>query len=116
MKPFVDPKLLAALNGPHELSVFAKFKAGATGSADAVSVVKRVAKKVKQTPRYNFRDLDSTLHVQAGGAFIKELIRQPEILSASMTPGYSSALIQPMNAREVPASAISVPLYPHRRA
>ena len=119
MKPSIDPNLQAELKGGDKpLSVFAKLKPTVTpkGSEAAAALVKRVAKKTKESPQFNFRDLDSVLHVKANPTFIRELIRQPEILGASMVPNLPGAMIEPINPRDVPESAISEPVYPRRRA
>jgi len=118
MKPSIDPKLQKALEadeGP--LSVFAKVRAPHPSQDLTLTVeklVQRVAKKTKQSPRFSFRDLDCVLHVNANRLFIKELLRQPEIVGASMVPNVGSAMIQPLNPREVDESAISEPTYPRR--
>jgi predicted component of type VI protein secretion system len=115
MKLSVNPQLQQALQGGNTpLSVFAKFKA-TPESASPDDVVTRVTHLTRLQAKYNFRDLDSVLHVSANPTFIKELIKQPEIVDASVVPQYTSALIPPVNPRDVPASAISEPAFRRRR-
>jgi len=116
MKASIDPKLLQALKGGiSPLNVFAKFQATTgAGSSSPADVVTRVIRRTKQQAQYQFRDLDSVLHVNANSKFIEELIRQPEIVKASIAPQYVSALIPPINQRDVPASAISEPAFKNR--
>lgn len=118
MKALIDPKLEMALHtavGP--LNVFAKFKtsrASKSATKRAEDLISRVAKKTKESPKFDFRDLDSVLHVSANRRFIEELLRQPEIVSASMVPDLGSAMIEPRNSHEVSEAVISHPTYPRR--
>jgi hypothetical protein len=116
MKLSLNPRLQQALqDGNAPLSVFAKFKA-TPKAASPDEVVTRVIRKTQQQAKYNFRDLDSVLHVNANPAFLKELIEQPEIVDASIGPKFTSALIPPVNQRDVPPSAISEPVFRRRRS
>ena len=120
MKAAIDPKLERALKtDQRSLNIFAKLKV-TQGSPDlsarAEAVVNRVARKTQQTPRFQFRNLDSVLHVNANRAFIRELLRQPEIAGASMVPDVTSALIPPLNPHEVDESEIAEPTFPRRRS
>jgi hypothetical protein len=117
MKAQIDPKLeRALLSGVGPLNVFAKFrpKVPEEATASAKSLITRVAKKTKESPKFDYRDLDSVLHVSANPRFIEELLRQPEIVSASMVPDLDSALIEPLNPHEVSEAEISHPTYPRR--
>jgi hypothetical protein len=116
MKSALNPQLQEALQGGSgPLSVFAKFRS-TSKSASPDDVVTRVTHKTQQQAKYNFRDLDSVLHVNANPTFIRELIQQPEIVDASMVPQFTSALIPPVNQRDVPPSAISQPAFRRRRS
>ena len=115
----IDPKLERALHGKATtLNVFAKIKPpgkSKTATASAEGLISRIKERTRQPAKYNFRDLDSVLHVSADPRFIKELIQQPEIVSASMVPELGSAMIEPINARDAAESDISEPTYPRRR-
>ncbi len=115
----IDPKLERALHSEATtLNVFAKFKPpgnSKTATASAERLMSRIKERTQRPAKYNFRDLDSVLHVSADPRFIKELIRQPEIVSASMVPELGSAMIEPINPRDVAESDISEPTFPRRR-
>ena len=113
----IDRELELALDsGAGPLDIFAKFKPKGTKSATlfASQLMTRVAKLTKESPRFDYRDLDSVLHVRANRQFIRELIRQPEIVSASMVPDRGSAMIEPVHTREAQETEISRPTYPRR--
>ena len=114
----IDPGLAAALqSGAGPFNIFAKFKPTASSEAAPVmadQLITRIAKLTNESPRFDFRDLDSVLHVCANRRFIKELIRQPEIVSASIVPDRGGAMIEPINSHEVSESEISRPTYPRR--
>lgn len=117
MKTQIDPRLERALNsGGGPLNIFAKFKPRVPKdpTASAKSLITRVAKKTKESPKFDYRDLDSVLHVSANRRFIEELLKQPEIVSASMVPDLDSAMIEPLNPHEVSEAEIAHPTYPRR--
>jgi hypothetical protein len=113
----INPDLQAALQssaGP--LNVFAKLKAspGVIPAKQAEEIVQRVARLMKQSPGYHFRDLDSVLHLCAGSGFIKTFLSQPEVASVSLVPDHGSALIDPISRRDVDETEIAEPTYPRR--
>jgi hypothetical protein len=108
----LDPKLASALQTSGEpVSVFARLAVtGRHAQQEAAAVIERVARETGITPKFNFRDLDQVLHVSAEGAFIKELLKQSEVVAASPVPEVSSAMIPPINVRPVEESSIDRPV------
>jgi len=124
--PTISPTLAKALesasSGSEPVNVFLKVQlpkhaATATERAqEAAKIVKRVEKQTADSPKFQYRDLDSVLQVKAGTDFVRELIRQPEVLEAKEVPGYTlSAKIEPVNKRDVDASEIDTPYQAPRR-
>lgn len=110
----LDPELANALDTSREpVSVFAQLDvSGPHAQHQATAIVERVARQTRITPRFNFRNLDRVLHVSAESAFIKELLKQPEVIAAARTPDVSSAMIPPINVRPVEESSIDRPVHP----
>jgi len=119
--PELTKALESASSGSEPVNVFLKVqlpKHAATPTEraqEAAKIVKRVEQQSKDSPKFQYRDLDSVLQVKAGCDFVRELIRQPEILEAREVPGYSSAIIEPVKKRDVDPSEIDTPYTPPRR-
>ena len=121
----IAPELAKSLESSgHEsplLNVFVKVRLpNSAGTADeraqaAATIVKRVEMHTKTTPKFQFRDTDSVLQVKANTDFVRELVRQPEIVEAKTVPTYSSAMIEPVRQRDVDADAINTPYAAPRR-
>ena len=78
----------------------------------ATAVIERVIQQTGITPRYNFRSLDEVLHVSAPGTFIKELLKQPEVIAAARVPETSTPVIPPINARRFDETSIDRTVHP----
>lgn len=110
----VHPEIASALHsaeGP--VSVFAKLAvSGESAQQQAGALVERVAQETGITPQFNFRTLDRVLHVSAPGSFIRELLKQSEVIGASPVPAGTDAMIHPINVRPVDETAIDRPVHP----
>ena len=119
--PELAKTLESASGGSESVNVFLKVqlpKHAATPTEraqEAAKIVQRVEKQTSGSPKYQYRDLDSVLQVKAGTEFVRELIRQPEILEAKEVPGHSSAKIEPVKKREVDPGEIDTPYDSSRR-
>jgi hypothetical protein len=121
--PVIAPDLAKALKGagPNQqpLNVFVKIARYAgtpvERSEQAAKIVKRVEARTHVTPKFQYRDLDGVLQVKANVEFLRELVRQPEILEAREVPGFTSALIEPVKQRDVDESEIDTPYAARRR-
>lgn len=101
------------------LNVFAKVSLPKTASREerathVASLIQRVERAARATPKFYFRDADSVLQVKAPPEFVRELVVQPEVVAASEVPNFDSAMIDPVRRREVDASEIDRPII-HRR-
>ena len=120
MTALIDPQLKRALDAhpSSRLNIFAKVQTpthvqGST--AYATALIQRVATKTAESlPRFYYRDLDSVLQLNANPKFIHELLRQPEVVEASIVPDLGSAFMEPIKQRDVPDTAISEPTFPRR--
>jgi hypothetical protein len=131
-RPLIDPTLELELSGKHDpqdpLNVFLKValpksastsEARATTAANLIKRVERAIKRVEHaaaiTPKFQYRDLDGVLQVKAPREFLRQLIKEPEVQSASIVPHFESALIEPVARREVDDQAIDRPIASRRR-
>ena len=114
--PQIAPDLALALKTPSQgsppLNVFVKLQIPEHAATpqeraeEVAKVVRRVVNNTRETPKFQFRDSDRVLHVKANKDFMRELVKQPEILEAKSVPSISSAMIEPTRKRDVDASAI----------
>lgn len=115
----IDPRLSASLRSagkrksPVEAYVQVSPPEGA-GSAEerARKILKRVERATHTTAvQCQYLDLLDSIHVSAPPAFLRALIAQPEVVSASPPPSSrQSAMIEPHNPRPVAEAAIDVPV------
>jgi hypothetical protein len=123
--PVIAPELAKALETPDTgataLNVFLKVAmpehaaTPALRAAEAAKIVLRVGKQSQEPPKFQFRDTDCVLQVKANKDFVRELVRQPEILEAKQVPSFSSAMIEPAGKRDVDASKIDTAYSAPRR-
>lgn len=121
----IDPDLSRALSGETPdgslLNVFLKIAfpsnvRSASGRADkAAALIRRVERAGETGTKFQFRALDNVLQVMARTELIRRLIREPEVISASHVPRSGSALINPVERREVSADAIDRPIRDSKR-
>jgi hypothetical protein len=117
--PRIDPSLSLALSsatpevGP--LNVFLKiaFPSNVTSADEratkAADLIRRVEKKGQASVKFQYRALDNVLHVKAHTELVRRLIREPEVIAASSVPLHDSAMIKPIDRREVSEDAIDRP-------
>jgi hypothetical protein len=110
-----DAELRQALSEPgvkaaQPINVLIKMRLKSSDAAAAASaVVQRVADKLQVVPQYRYRKLDNTLHVFAPTQFVRELVEQPEVLTAYSPARRGSALIPPVRSVPVDIDAVNRP-------
>jgi hypothetical protein len=98
------------------INVLIKMRLKSSDAAAAASaVVERVAEKLQVVPQYRYRKLDHTLHVFAPTRFVRELVEQPEVLTAYSPARRGSALIPPVRSVPVDIDAVDRPMRKARK-
>ena len=117
----IDPDLSRALAGatPDEavLNVFLKiaFPSDVT-SADqradkAAALIRRVDNSGPTATKFQYRTLDNVLQVKARVGLVRRLICEPEVIAASSVPSLESAMINPVERREVSENGVDRPFH-----
>jgi hypothetical protein len=116
----IDPDLSRALANATSsdevvLNVFLKIafpsdvKSADQRAEQAAALIRRVDKSEPTTTKFQFRALDNVLQVKARMGLVRRLIREPEVIAATSAPSHESAMIQPIERREVSRSRVDRP-------
>ena len=114
----VDPKLTAAIKSASRtkrpVAAYVVIRSPTRGStaAAAKSVLGRVARETHtKAVRSQYLELLDSIHVEAVPVFMRTLLKQPEVVTASPPPCVKgSAMIKPLKPRRAKPEAIDVPL------
>lgn len=115
----IDPRLSASLRsaGKRKMPVEAYVQVSPPeGAGSAEAQVRKILQRVERAThtkavQCQYLDLLDSIHLSASPAFVRELIAQPEVVSASPPPSSrDTAMIEPHNPRRVAETAIDVPV------
>lgn len=117
MEAKIDDRLQARLSGTAPLDAYVQIRpsvgrgAVVEGEALARRIIQRIEKLTHSKVKYHYLDLLGSIHVCARPRFLRNLLMQPEVISAAPAPDLGkSALIKPSHARKVPQTSINTPL------